>query len=128
MAQEYPGQVLCIFLRNTSSTDPSDNFPYNTAGFQNLSQSQYMFFNVPDDLTNLDIANGHCYNASIKQNLTFSYQGLPFGLSKTNSSSGNSSSSSSSGAMGTFNLEGSRLSMVTSLLLAVVGVIAFAGL
>jgi hypothetical protein len=125
MAKQYPGQVQCIFLRNTSSTDPSDNFPYNTAGFQGLNQSQYMFFNVPDDLTNLDIAGGYCYNSSVKQNLTFSYQGLPFGLSKSNSSS---SSPSSSGAMGTFNLGGSRLSMVASALLAVVGISAFGGL
>jgi hypothetical protein len=31
----------------------------------------------------LDIANGQCYNASVPQNVTFSYQGLPFGLSKS---------------------------------------------
>lgn len=34
-----------------------------------------------DDLKGLDIVNGHCYNASVPQNLTFGYQGLPFGLS-----------------------------------------------
>lgn len=83
MATEFPGQVQCIFLRNTSATDSGDKFPYDTSGFQNLSQSTYMFFKVPDDLTNLDIVNGQCYNATIKQNLTFSYQGLPFGLSKS---------------------------------------------
>ena len=82
MATEFPGQVQCIFLRNTSATDSGDKFPYDTSGFKNLSQNTYMFFTVPDDLTNLDIVNGQCYNASIKQNLTFSYQGLPFGLSK----------------------------------------------
>ncbi|KAH8880098.1 hypothetical protein GQ53DRAFT_670739 [Thozetella sp. PMI_491] len=80
--QDFPGQVLCIYLRNTSSTDSSDRFPYDTSGFKNLPQDRYMFFNVPDDLTNLDIVNGHCYNSSVKQNLTFSEQGLPFGLSK----------------------------------------------
>ncbi len=31
---------------------------------------------------NLDIAAGHCVNSTIKQNITFSTQGLPFGLSK----------------------------------------------
>jgi hypothetical protein len=118
MAKQYPGQVQCIFLRNTSSTDPSDKFPYNTAGFQGLNQSQYMFFNVPDDLKNLDIAGGNCYNSSIKQNLTFSYQGLPFSLSSGNGSS----SSSSSGAMSNFDLEGSRLSMVAIALFAVIGI------
>lgn len=94
MATDFPGQVQCIFLRNTSSTDPTDKFPYDTSGFKNLSQSMYMFFNVPDDLTGLDIVNGQCYNASIKQNLTFSYQGLPFGLGSNNS---NSSSNSTAG-------------------------------
>jgi len=39
-----------------------------------------MFFLHPDDLSNLDIANGQCYNQSIPQNLTFGYQGLPLGI------------------------------------------------
>lgn len=80
MAKQYPGQVQCIFLRNTSATDPSDHFPYNTEGFKNLNQQMYMFFLVPDDLRGLDISNGQCYNASVPQNVSFGYQGLPFGL------------------------------------------------
>ena len=79
---KFPGQVQCIFLRNTSSTDSGDKFPYDTSGFKGINQTMYMFFNVPDDLTGLDIANGQCYNASVKQNVTFSEQGLPLGLSK----------------------------------------------
>jgi hypothetical protein len=82
MATEFPGQVQCIFLRNTSGTDSGDKFPYDTSGFQGLNQSMYMFFLVPDDLKGLDIMNGQCYNTTIKQNVTFSIQGLPFGLSK----------------------------------------------
>lgn len=82
MVTEFPGQVQCIFLRNTSATDSGDKFPYDTSGFKGLNQSQYMFFLVPDDLTNLDIVNGQCYNTTIPQNVTFSTQGLPFGLSK----------------------------------------------
>jgi hypothetical protein len=82
MATEFPGQVQCIFLRNTSSTDDGDKFPYDTSGFKGLDNSTYMFFNVPDDLTGLDIINGQCLNSTIKQNITFSEQGLPFGLSK----------------------------------------------
>lgn len=89
MAKQYPGQVQCIFLRNTSATDSSDHFPYNTEGFQNLNQQMYMFFLVPDDLKNLDIVNGQCYNRSIPQNVTFGYQGLPFGLSTSNSNTTN---------------------------------------
>ncbi|KAI9846136.1 MAG: hypothetical protein M1838_001395 [Thelocarpon superellum] len=88
LATEFPGQVLCIWLRNTSSTDSGDHFPYDTSGFKGLNTSSYMFFNVPDDLKNLDVVNGNCLNATVKQNVTFSEQGLPFGLSKK--SAGNS--------------------------------------
>jgi len=40
-----------------------------------------------DDLKNLDIAAGQCRNATIPQNVTFSTQGLPFGLSKKSAGS-----------------------------------------
>ncbi|KAJ5663493.1 hypothetical protein N7507_004224 [Penicillium longicatenatum] len=83
MATEFPGQVQCIWIRNTSATDSGDKFPYDTSGFKNLNQSNYMFFLNADDLTNLDVANGDCYNTSIPQNLTFGYQGLPGGLGDT---------------------------------------------
>ena len=105
MATEFPGQVQCIFLRNTTATDSGDKFPYDTSGFKDLNQQMYMFFLVPvsssppvpiplkfllissiyayrsqDDLTHLDISNGQCYNTSIPQNVTFGEQGLPFGI------------------------------------------------
>lgn len=86
MVTEFPGQVQCIFLRNTSATDSGDKFPYDTSGFKGVDQNKYMFFLVPDDLTNLDVVNGQCYNTSIPQNVTFSEQGLPFGLSKSGAS------------------------------------------
>ncbi|KAH7346591.1 hypothetical protein BKA65DRAFT_456247 [Rhexocercosporidium sp. MPI-PUGE-AT-0058] len=82
LATDFPGQVQCIFLRNTTSTDPTDKFPYDTSGFKGLDNSTYMFFNVPDDLKGLDVMNGQCVNSTVKQTVTFSYQGLPFGLSK----------------------------------------------
>ena len=44
---DYPGQVQCIFLRNTSSTDPGDKFPYDTSGFKGVDSNLYMFFNIP---------------------------------------------------------------------------------
>lgn len=47
MATLFPGQVQCIFLRNTSSTDSGDKFPYDTSGFKDLNQNMYMFFKVP---------------------------------------------------------------------------------
>lgn len=80
LATDFPGQVQCILLRNTSATDKGDQFPYDTSGFKSLNQSNYMFFVNSADLANLDIANGECYNTSIPQNLTFGYQGLPLGL------------------------------------------------
>jgi hypothetical protein len=83
MAKQYPGQVQCIWLRNTTATDPGDKFPYDTSGFKGLKQDMYMFFLVPDDLTGLDVENGECYNKSIAQNLTYGYQGLPFGLGES---------------------------------------------
>jgi hypothetical protein len=74
MVMDFPGQVNCILLRNTSESDPDDLFPYDTSGFKNLNKESYMFFVHPDDLTNLDIENGHCLNASVKQNVTFDKQ------------------------------------------------------
>ena len=47
MVTEFPNQVQCIFLRNTSATDPDDRFPYDTSGFKNLDPKTYMFFNAP---------------------------------------------------------------------------------
>ncbi|KAF2426209.1 hypothetical protein EJ08DRAFT_638229 [Tothia fuscella] len=80
LAHKHPNQVQCIFLRNTSSTDSGDKFPYNTKGFEGLANNTYMFFNVPDDLRGLDIANQKCLNQSIKQNLTFGYQDEAIGI------------------------------------------------
>ena len=80
MATDFPGQVQCIFLRNTSATDDGDKFPYDTSGFEGLDNKTYMFFKVPDDLANLDIQGGNCVNSTIQQNLTFGIQGLPFGI------------------------------------------------
>jgi hypothetical protein len=79
--KDHPDQVQCIFLRNTSATDDGDKFPYDTSGFKDIPQEHYMFFLVPDDLQGLDIAGGQCLNASVRQNVTFDTQGLPFGLS-----------------------------------------------
>ncbi|KXJ97388.1 hypothetical protein Micbo1qcDRAFT_230056 [Microdochium bolleyi] len=79
LAHDYPNQVACIFLRNTTSTDDKDLFPYDTAGFKGLDQKKYMFFNVPDQLRNADIVGGNCYNPAVIQNVTFGYQGRGFG-------------------------------------------------
>ncbi|KAF8609658.1 hypothetical protein BDV93DRAFT_518437 [Ceratobasidium sp. AG-I] len=75
MATAFPGQVQCILLRNTSATDPSDHFP-------GLCYLAFLFFRAPfrfffDDLMGLDFSKGDCRNASVPQNVTFGYQGLP---------------------------------------------------
>lgn len=80
MATDYPDQVQCIFLRNTSATDSADKFPYDTSGFKDIDQRKYMFFVNSEDLTGINIAGDTCYNTSIPQNLTFGYQGLPLGI------------------------------------------------
>ncbi|KAI9653823.1 MAG: hypothetical protein M1831_005690 [Alyxoria varia] len=92
LAKERPNQVMCVLLRNTTTTDDTFNFPYNTGDFEDLPQRKYMFFNTPDDLTGLDIASGQCYNDSIRQNVTFSYQNLPFGLGEDGDEEGAGSS------------------------------------
>lgn len=79
LATTFPGQVACILIRNTSATDPENHFPYDTSGFQNLKQNQYMFFSTPDDLSNLDFTRGDCRNNSAVMGTTeFGWQGLPW--------------------------------------------------
>ncbi|EIM86547.1 uncharacterized protein STEHIDRAFT_57917 [Stereum hirsutum FP-91666 SS1] len=96
--QDYPlaratfgSQVSCILLRNTSATDDKDHFPYDTSGFEGIDNSTYMFFRTPDDLKDIDIANGGCRNTSFAQNVTFEYQGLPSNLSGLTNAAGHSS-------------------------------------
>lgn len=85
LVSTYPGQVQCIFLKNSSVTsssntsDSDDPFPYSTKGFKDVDESLYMFFNHPDDLKGLDIVNGQCRNTTFAQNVTFGEQNLPFG-------------------------------------------------
>lgn len=80
LAHDYPSQVQCILLRNTSATDESNKFPYNTKSFKGLDEKMYMFFRVPDDLSGLDIANGECRNQTIPQNVTFGLQAEVLGI------------------------------------------------
>lgn len=68
MYKKFPEQVQCIFIRNTTVTDKENPFGYDTSGFKDVPESAYMFFNVPDDLSKLDIANGECRNSTLKSN------------------------------------------------------------
>lgn len=87
LARDYPAQVQCIFLRNTTATDSSDLFPYDTSGFDGIEQRKYMFFVTPEDLRGVDIVGGNCYNPVVVQNVTFGYQGRGFGNAGSASSS-----------------------------------------
>jgi hypothetical protein len=95
MARDHPDQVQCIFLRNTSATDSSDKFPYDTSGFEGIDQRKYMFIVNADDLRGINLAGDTCYNTSIPQNLTFGYQGLPFGIGNDAAVNGSANSSGS---------------------------------
>ena len=75
IAQQYPNNIACIFIRNTSSTDSSDKIPYSTKEFQNVNSSQYFFYRTAEDIVNLDVAGGQCVNSSVPQNVTFGEQG-----------------------------------------------------
>jgi hypothetical protein len=74
LAHDYPNQVQCILLRNTSATDSTMWFPYNTEGFKGLNTKSYMFFRNANDLAGLDIASGQCVNETFRQNVTFDRQ------------------------------------------------------
>jgi hypothetical protein len=88
LAHDHPNQVQCILLRNTSATDESNKFPYNTKLFKGLPYQKYMFFRVPDDLRGLDITNGQCRNATIPQNVTFGLQDEVLGIHGAGARSG----------------------------------------
>ncbi|GJE96402.1 Phosphatidate phosphatase APP1 family protein [Phanerochaete sordida] len=75
IAQQFPDQVACIFIRNTSATDADDKLPYSTGDFKDVRNGTYFFYRVPEDLFDLDVANGQCVNSSIPQNVTFGEQG-----------------------------------------------------
>jgi|SRR5579862_1776497 hypothetical protein len=107
IAQQYPSQIACIFIRNTTATDGDDKLPFDTSPFQPLNASQYFFYTVPNDLMNLNIVDGQCVNGSTAQNVTFSEQGGPLTNGSTfGSSGGNGSSNSSSSSSGVARVRG----------------------
>lgn len=73
--KKYSDQVQCIFIRNTTTTDEENGFGYDNSGFKRIPEEVYMFFNVPDDLENLDIANGECRNSTLPSPVEYGIQG-----------------------------------------------------
>ncbi|RPA80297.1 hypothetical protein BJ508DRAFT_415470 [Ascobolus immersus RN42] len=79
MAQEFPGSVHCILIRNVSATEPDNIIPYNTQPYERLKRESYMFFNTPDDLMGINFQQGECRNNSVRDNVEFGWQGGPGG-------------------------------------------------
>lgn len=79
MAKTY-GNVACILIRNVTSTDSNNAFPYDTSEFEGLRAGSFMFFRTPDDIAGLDFANGACVNSSVPQQVTYGWQNLPLGI------------------------------------------------
>jgi phosphatidate phosphatase APP1 len=48
IAQQFPSQLACIFIRNTSATDADDKLPFSTSDFKNVNSSHYMFYRTTD--------------------------------------------------------------------------------
>ncbi|KAI0807972.1 hypothetical protein C8Q74DRAFT_104649 [Fomes fomentarius] len=75
IAEQFPNNIACIFIRNTSATDPDDKIPYDTSEFENIKNGTYFFYRTAEDLFDLDIENGECLNSTVPQNITFGEQG-----------------------------------------------------
>lgn len=61
LLMEYPS-IICVLLRNTTATDPSHPRSLDMARFKDLDRSRFFFFNQPEDIAGLDLANGECVN------------------------------------------------------------------
>ena len=48
IAQQFPNNLACIFIRNTSITDSSDKLPYDTSEFKNIKNSSYFFYRTAE--------------------------------------------------------------------------------
>lgn len=81
MATQFPNNIACIFIRNTSATDPSDKLPYDTSPFVNVTNGTYFFYNSAEDLFNLNVTDGQCVNTSVPQDVQFGEQGGILGSS-----------------------------------------------
>ncbi|KAM5530286.1 hypothetical protein V8D89_013382 [Ganoderma adspersum] len=75
IAQQFPNNIACIFIRNTSSTDSDDKIPSDTGSFKNIKNGTYFFYRTAEDLVDLNITNGECVNNTIPQNVAFGEQG-----------------------------------------------------
>ena len=50
IAQQFPDNIACIFIRNTSSTDSDDKIPYDTSSFKNIKNGTYFFYRTAEGM------------------------------------------------------------------------------
>ena len=48
IAQQFPNNIACIFIRNTSATDADDKIPYDTSPFRNVKNGTYFFYRTAE--------------------------------------------------------------------------------
>lgn len=48
IAQQFPNNIACIFIRNTSATDSDDKIPYDTSPFKNVKNGTYFFYRTAE--------------------------------------------------------------------------------
>lgn len=48
IAEQFPDQIACIFIRNTSATDPDDKIPFSTSEFKNINNNTWFFYRTAD--------------------------------------------------------------------------------
>ena len=56
IAQQFPNQIACIFIRNTSATDSDDKIPYSTKEFQSLDKNRYFFYTTAEGQSTIHIS------------------------------------------------------------------------
>lgn len=58
----FPYRVSCILIRDTATTEPTDDIPYSLEAFKNVPRDKFMLFKTPDDLVGIDFEKGECNN------------------------------------------------------------------
>lgn len=70
-----------------------------------------------DDLTSLNIAAGQCVNTTVKQDVTFGLQGLPFGIDLGDGKKGEGNAAATISACGVSTLLGAMMGVALQMLL-----------
>ena len=60
IAEQFPNNIACIFIRNTSATDSDDKLPFDTSEFKNIKNGTYFFYRTAEGMSQLRVS---CLNA-----------------------------------------------------------------